>query len=103
MALTLKSIEEPLLSRQQAAVCRNIACAAQLAEAAKALENVKILIQTATEQTKLPDGNFSETASRSLIKVNDILEYLSDEAKRVLMQIRLPAPRVEKNGGISST
>lgn len=82
MALTQKSLEEPLLSRSQSAVCRNIACAAQLAEASKLLS----FIETITVSTTNGLANSDSTA-----KVRDIKEYLRLEATRVLMQIKLPA------------
>ena len=87
MALTQKSLEEPLLSRQQAAVCRDIARAAQITEALKLVIQVSEFIE--------PKSNaHSEARSKEFIKTEALKNYLKAEVERVLMQIKLPSTPV---------
>lgn len=82
MAILQSALVEPLLSRQQSAVVRNIACAAQLNEALKSLVLMKD--QLSTDQLALPTAE----------PIIHIEQYLKAEITRVLMQIKLPAKPV---------
>jgi len=83
MSILQSALVEPLLSRQQAAVIREIARAAQLNEALVVIR--KINIATVSETTALS----SPQTSTKLLQ-----DYLESEIKKVLMQIKIPAPTV---------
>lgn len=82
MAILASALVEPLLSRQQSAVVRNIACAAQLNEALKSLMLMKVTLST--DHGLMPDAE-------PMILIE---QYLKAEITRVLMQIKLPAKPV---------
>jgi hypothetical protein len=82
MAILKGSLEEPLLSREQAAVIRAIAHAAQLFEA----EQVLYKMESETRKWKgleptVPDAN-------------PLNKYLKAERERVLTQVKIPASKV---------
>lgn len=74
------NLTEPLLSRQQIAVVRDIARAIELNNALKELESLK---------------DYSNTGIAALPKtymdqVDQITKYLNAEINKILMQIKLP-------------
>jgi hypothetical protein len=75
-------LEEPLLSRKQAAVLRDIARAASLTVGLIEVEKVIDSIH--------PDEHHSSRGRR----YRDLKDYLRSEAERVLMQIKTPAKPV---------
>lgn len=84
MALLQSALVEPLLSRQQVAVLRDIARAAQMNEA---LKSIKLIEVELTDQKA-----FGQAAVSPLIPIR---EYLTAEITRVLMQIKVPARSID--------
>lgn len=82
MAILQSALVEPLLSRQQSAVIRNIACAAQMNEALKSLKLIEG--ELSTDQLAMPTAE----------PIAHIRNYLKAEITRVLMQIKIPAKAV---------
>jgi len=79
MAILQSALVEPLLSRQQTAVLRDIARAAQLTEALKSLKLMET--ELSTDQLAMPTAQTTGSLSK----------YLKAEITRVLMQIKVPA------------
>jgi len=79
MAILQSALVEPLLSRSQTAVIRDIARVTQLNEALKGL----ILIKQSFDSNQL--------AKPTVTSILAIEEYLRAEIIRVLMQIKTPA------------
>lgn len=80
MAILKSALEEPLLSRTQTAVLRNIACATQLNEGLRNVKQIKdtmCVLRPGQTETKSP--------------YSEIEDYLKSEINRVLMQIKVPA------------
>jgi len=81
MAILQSALVEPLLSRQQSAVMRNIACATQLNEALKGILSLKEIVSRANNYVVRP------------YELDPLIDYLSAEIIRVLMQIKIPADK----------
>lgn len=92
MALLQKSLEEPLLSRQQSSVCRDILRAAQLNEA---LRSLALITQTLSHN---PDKGDEQIVSATMIR-----NYLESEIKRVLNEIKTPKIITESEAKDTST
>jgi len=94
MAILKSSLEEPLLSREQMSIIRDIAHAAQLAEAIKQFN----IVTDYLIDPKTKDQWTLSTASKS--EKEEILEniqnYLKAEINRVLMQIKVPRRQLAK-------
>jgi len=88
MAILKSSLEEPLLTREQMSIIRDIAHAAQIAEAYKQLNIVKDIIILSTGSTTNWQGQRQVTDEETMI--NNITSYLKAEASRTLMQIKIP-------------
>jgi ABC-type polysaccharide/polyol phosphate transport system ATPase subunit len=78
MAILRTALEEPLLSRQQSSVLREIARAAQLNQG---LIEVRKVSESLSEGTGL---------NQQLTKVKNLTTYLSSEIDRVLSSIKVP-------------
>jgi len=81
MAILQRSLEEPLLSRQQMIVVREIAHAAQLNEALLMLNKIddaSKVDQLASKPTAIP------------LSTDQLKAYLVAEIQRVLMLIKIP-------------
>jgi len=88
MAILQSAMVEPLLSRQQTAVIRDIARAAQLGEALGVLDKLSKIV------TKdIVSKAYNEKLS----------SYLNAEIKRVLMQIKIPVITADANKGDTTT
>lgn len=94
MAILQSVLVEPLLSRQQSAVIRNIACVAQLTEALKMLDN--------TESTMVPRLNAKANSLSPEVTLR-IRDYLHAEIIRVLMQIKVPVTSTVQSGADTTT
>lgn len=81
MPILQSVLAEPLLTRQQVAVVRDIARAAQILEALKSLKG----IQESFTSNNTSDGTIG------LKRSSEIQEYLKAEIMKVLMQIKLPS------------
>lgn len=79
MPILQKTLEEPLLTRQQSAVVREIARASQLVEAYKILDSMANLITM--------NNGLDATSAES---INQTKRYLQAESTRVLTQIKTP-------------
>jgi hypothetical protein len=86
MPILQKTLEEPLLTRQQVAVVRDIARAAQLAGALKELQ---MTIQIVNPLINESEPTKVQPITR-LTNVPNVIAYLKDEVERVLMQIKTP-------------
>jgi len=82
MAILQRSLEEPLLSRQQMVVVREIAHAAQLNEALIMLNKIDDAskVDQLAKPTAIP------------LSIDQLKSYLSCEIRRVLMLIKTPKP-----------
>jgi predicted nucleotide-binding protein (sugar kinase/HSP70/actin superfamily) len=88
MAILQSAMVEPLLSRQQTAVIRDIARAAQLGEALGVLDKLSKIV------TKdIVSKAYNEKLS----------SYLNAEIKRVLMQIKIPVITADAIKGDTTT
>lgn len=87
MAILQSALVEPLLSRQQSVVVRDIARVAQLAEAYKSLQNIEDAFM------KSLSNGIAKTSLTS--NCESIKGYLQAEAIRVLMQIKTPTVNVD--------
>lgn len=90
MAILQGALVEPLLSRQQIAVVREIAHAAQLNEALIAIQKLDLT------KVSIPTGHaigVKATVSENENIRQPIIDYLQAEIIRVLMQIKTPAPQ----------
>jgi len=85
MPILQKTLEEPLLTRQQVAVVRDIARAAQLAGALKELQMTIQIVSLSHESEPLKVQPITRLAN-----VPNVVAYLKDEVERVLMQIKTP-------------
>lgn len=86
MAILKSVLDEPLLSRQQAVVLRDIARAAQLSQGLKELQNIEDNLDPKQDDNVL-------RRSRYL----DIQSYLSSEIKRILTQVKVPKLKPENS------
>lgn len=86
MAILKSSLDEPLLTREQMSIIRDIAHAAQIANAIKELTIVQDIII-------VPGSNVNWQANDKQPEqehITNLLTYLKAEASRVLMQIKIP-------------
>jgi len=79
MAILQSALVEPLLSKQQTAVLRDIARAAQLTEALKSIKLIES--ELFTDRMAMPKAE----------PISHLSSYLKAEITRVLMQIKVPA------------
>lgn len=84
MAILKSALEEPLLSKQQQAIIREIARIAQLAEALKAIIQYGEKAWPASGKTPSPKA----------VAYTKLCDYLRGEADKALMKIRIPAQTV---------
>jgi hypothetical protein len=85
MAILKSSLDEPLLTREQMSIIRDIAHAAQIANAIKELTIVKDMIITPGNVNWQANDKYPEQEH-----ITNLLNYLKAEASRVLMQIKIP-------------
>lgn len=88
MAILQSALVEPLLSRQQTAVIRDIARATQIGEALVMLDKLSKIIPKDSESKAYYE------------KLNS---YLGAEARRVLMQIKIPVLTADLTRGDTTT
>lgn len=91
MAILKSALEEPLLSRQQVVVLRDIARAAQLNQGLMDIRR----IEDALNSCKPSNGQARAIAP-------DLVKYLESEIERVLMQIKVPKQALGDQGKLKS-
>jgi hypothetical protein len=85
MAILKSSLEEPLLTREQMSIIRDIAHAAQIAEAYNQASKIKEMMVVIEQQSIGKPKTDSD-----ITNLLNVMAYLKAEALRVLMQIKVP-------------